>query len=403
MFLVYLLVGLFLGGFMGYFVAFLKSQKISAELTVAKTQLDEREKAIAESNLNLKSLSHEAVQAARLDLNQDATIRENAVRSLVTPLETQIRDLRTYIDQQKALVDQDYGALKLSAENLTITTTTLNSALTSSKGAGTWGELSLRRVVQHAGMLDHVDFAEQEGQSNHSEDGIGIPDMKILLTGGRMIYVDSKVPLTAYRKASAEQDPVQKNVLLAEHAKQVRNHIDNLASKKYWASSLPTPEYAIMFVPGEHFITEAFACDSDLFDYAYRKNVVLAAPSSLLVVLKSAAFTWRESARIENAENIGKAGEELLKRFIKAFGHLRNVGKGLNSAVGDFNSYISSVSHMVLPAGETLKKLLESEKEVGAIAEIDAEARPIDGKMELAWSEVAGGANDEVGGTRNNG
>lgn len=384
-----LLVGIILGLVVGYLLASSKSQKIGAELAVAKTQLEEREKALVESTASIKALSHEAVQAARLDLNQDATIRENAVRSLVSPLETQIKDLRTYIDQQKALVDQDYGALKLSAENLTITTTTLNSALTSSKGAGTWGELSLRRVVQHAGMLDHVDFAEQEGQSNHLEDGIGIPDMKILLTGGRMIYVDSKVPLTAYRKASAEQDPVQKNVLLAEHAKQVRNHIDNLASKKYWASSLPTPEYAIMFVPGEHFITEAFACDSDLFDYAYRKNVVLAAPSSLLVVLKSAAFTWRESARIENAENIGKAGEELLKRFITAFGHLRNVGKGLNSAVGDFNSYVSSVSRMVLPAGETLKKLLESEKEVGVIAEIEADARPIDGKMELAFSEVS--------------
>jgi len=384
-----LLVGIILGLVVGFLLASLKSQKLNAELAVAETQLQEREKALVEGTASIKTLSHEAVQAARLDLNQDATIRENAVRSLVTPLENQIKDLRTYIDEQKALVDQDYGALKLSAENLTLTTTTLNSALTSSKGAGTWGELSLRRVVQHAGMLDHVDFAEQEGQSNHSEDGIGIPDMKVLLTGGRVIYVDSKVPLTAYRKASAEQDLVQKNILLAEHAKQVRSHIDNLASKKYWSSTLPTPEYAIMFVPGEHFITEAFACDPDLFDYAYRKNVVLAAPSSLLVVLKSAAFTWRESARIENAENIGKAGEELLKRFITAFGHLRNVGKGLNSAVGDFNSYVSSVSRMVLPAGETLKKLLESEKEVGAIAEIEADARPIDGKMELAFTEVS--------------
>jgi DNA recombination protein RmuC len=386
-----LIVGAVIGLLAGYLVSFKKSQKISAELTVAKTQLDEREKALAESAANVKSLSHEAVQAARLDLNQDATIRENAVRSIVTPLENQIKDLRTYIDQQKALVDQDYGALKLSAENLTLTTSTLNSALTSSKGAGTWGELSLRRVVQHAGMLDHVDFAEQEGQASHSEDGIGIPDMKILLTGGRMIYVDSKVPLSAYRKASAETDAIKKNEFMAEHAKLVRGHIDNLSSKKYWSSSLPTPEYAIMFVPGEHFITEAFAFDPDLFDYAYRKNVVLAAPSSLLVVLKSAAFTWRESARIENAEKIGKAGEELLKRFVTAFGHLKNVGKGLNSAVVDFNSYVSSVSRMILPAGESLKRLLESEKEIEIPTEIEIEARELDSKMELEF------ANQDLG------
>jgi len=386
-----LIVGIVIGLLAGYLASFKKSQKLNSELTVAKTQLDEREKALAESTANVKTLSHEAVQAARSDLNQDATIRENAVRSIVTPLENQIKDLRTYIDQQKALVDQDYGALKLSAENLTLTTSTLNSALTSSKGAGTWGELSLRRVVQHAGMLDHVDFAEQEGQTSHSEVGVGIPDMKILLTGGRMIYVDSKVPLSAYRKASAETDVVKKNEFMAEHAKLVRGHIDNLSSKKYWSSSLPTPEYAIMFVPGEHFITEAFACDPDLFDYAYRKNVVLAAPSSLLVVLKSAAFTWRESARIENAEKIGKAGEELLKRFVTAFGHLKNVGKGLNSAVVDFNSYVSSVSRMILPAGESLKRLLESEKEIEIPTEIEIEARELDSKMELEF------ANQDLG------
>lgn len=376
-----LIAGIIIGLVVGYLLAYFKSQKLGAELAIAKTQLEER-------TTNIRNITHEAVQAARFDLDQDATSRENAVRSLVSPLENQINELRKYIGDQKASVDKDYGSLKSSTENLILATSTLNSALTSSKGAGTWGELSLRRVAQHAGMLNHVDFAEQESQVNLTEDGIGIPDMRIILTGGRMIYVDSKVSLTAYRQASAEQDLVTKNELLKEHAKQIRSHVDKLSSKKYWASNLSTPEYTIMFVPGEHFITEAFSCDPDLFDHAYRKNVVLAAPSSLLVVLKSAAFTWRESARIENAENIGKTGEELLKRFVTAFGHLRNVGKGLNSAVGEFNAYVSSISRMVLPAGETLKKLLESEKDVGTITEIRQEARPIDAKMELALSEI---------------
>lgn len=377
-----LVIGAVIGGLFGYLLSHTRAQKIKAQLIVAQTQLQEREIAFEESTVSLKALSHEALETARVNLNQDSKIREDAVRSIVTPLETQIRDLQTYINNQKALVDKDYGALKQSAEDLAVTTATLNSALTSSKGAGTWGELSLRRVVQHAGMLDHVDFAEQEGQESHTEQGIGFPDMKILLTGNRMIYVDSKVPLSAYRKASSESDPAKRVEFLEEHAKLVRIHINNLASKKYWASTIPMPEYTIMFVPGEHFITEAFACDPELFDYAYGKNIILSAPSSLLVVLKSAAFTWRESSRIENAENIGKAGEELLKRLITAFGHLRSTGKGLSAAASDYNSLISSLSRMVLPAGESLKKLLESEKEIGNLPEIQVEVKPLDQKLE---------------------
>lgn len=351
-----------------------------AEKTALEARLIEKESSLGDQAEAMRTLAHQAVQSAREELNQDSLAQKSAVGNLLEPVKEELEKLRKFVDEKNTAVGQEYSSLKTVTEALEISTKSLNTTLSSNRHAGSWGELTLHNIVEYAGMLEHVDFEEQESIS--ADDSFKRPDMIIKLAGGGQIAVDAKVSLVAYRRAAEESDHAAKERNLVEHAKAVKAHISRLASKKYSEMLGQSPDYVVMFVPGEHFVTDALATDGELLDYAYRNKVVLATPSTLLVVLKSAAYTWREVDQAENAKKIGAAGAELYKRLIVSFEHLSKAGKNLNAAVENFNKFGSSVTARVRPQALSLKRY------AGALDDLEYPA-PIDGVVApLALSEI---------------
>jgi DNA recombination protein RmuC len=351
-----------------------------AEKSALEARLVDRESAAGDQAEAMRTLAHQAVQSAREELNQDSLAQKSAVGNLLEPVKEELEKLRKFVDEKNTAVGQEYSSLKTVTEALELSTKSLNTTLSSNRHAGSWGELTLHNIVDYAGMLEHVDFEEQESFSD--DDSLKRPDMVIKLAGGGQIAVDAKVSLISYRRASEESDHSAKERHLGEHAKAVKAHISRLASKKYSEMLGQSPDYVVMFVPGEHFVTDALATDGELLDYAYRNKVVLATPSTLLVVLKSAAYTWREVDQAENAKKIGAAGAELYKRLIVSFEHLAKAGKNLNSAVENFNKFGSSVTARVRPQALNLKRY------AGALDDLEFPA-PIDGVVApLALSEI---------------
>jgi DNA recombination protein RmuC len=327
---------------------------LSAEKSALEARLSDKEGALGNQAEAMRTMAHQAVQSAREELNQDSLAQKSAVGNLLEPVKVELEKLRKFVDEKNTAVGQEYSSLKTVTEALELSTKSLNTTLSSNRHAGSWGELTLHNIVEYAGMLEHVDFEEQESFAD--DESLKRPDMVIKLAGGGQIAVDAKVSLISYRRAAEESDSAAKERYLGEHAKAVKAHISRLASKKYSEMLGQSPDYVVMFVPGEHFVTDALATDGELLDYAYRNKVVLATPSTLLVVLKSAAYTWREVDQAENAKKIGAAGAELYKRLIVAFEHLSKAGKNLNSAVENFNKFGSSITARVRPQAITLKR-----------------------------------------------
>ncbi|HUW77272.1 MAG TPA: DNA recombination protein RmuC [Candidatus Nanopelagicaceae bacterium] len=351
-----------------------------AEKTSLEARLADKEIAIGDQAEAMRTLAHQAVQSAREELNQDSLAQKSAVGNLLEPVKQELEKLRKFVDEKNTVVGQEYSSLKTVTEALDLSTKSLNTTLSSNRHAGSWGELTLHNIVDYAGMLEHVDFEEQESFSD--DESLKRPDMVIKLAGGGQIAVDAKVSLISYRRAAEETDHGSKERHLGEHAKAVKAHIARLASKKYSEMLGQSPDYVVMFVPGEHFVTDALATDGELLDYAYRNKVVLATPSTLLVVLKSAAYTWREVDQAENAKKIGAAGAELYKRLIVSFDHLAKAGKNLNSAVDNFNKFGSSLTARVRPQALNLKRY------AGALDDLEYPA-PIDGVVtQLSLGEV---------------
>jgi len=357
---------------------------LAAEKAALEARLQDKEASVGEQTEVMRTLAHQAVQSAREELNQDSLAQKDAVGTLLNPVKEELEKLRKFVDEKNTAVGQEYSSLKTVTEALELSTKSLNTTLSSNRHAGSWGELTLHNIVDYAGMLEHVDFEEQESFSD--DDSLKRPDMVIKLAGGGQIAVDSKASLVAYRRAAEESDQAAKERHLVDHAKAVKAHISRLASKKYSDMLGQSPDYVVMFVPGEHFVTDALATDGELLDYAYRNKVVLATPSTLLVVLKSAAYTWREVDQAENAKKIGAAGAELYKRLSVSFEHLARAGKNLNAAVDNFNKFGNSVTARVRPQALSLKKY------TGALDDLEYPA-PIDGVVApLALVEIV----DEV-------
>ena len=348
---------------------------LSAEKSALEARLIEKESSQGEQVETMRTLAHQAVQSAREELNQDSVAQKSAVGNLLLPVKEELEKLRKFVDEKNTAVGQEYSSLKTVTEALELSTKSLNTTLSSNRHAGSWGELTLHNIVDYAGMLEHVDFEEQESISD--EDSLKRPDMVIKLAGGGQIAVDAKVSLIAYRRAAEESDHLAKERALVEHARAVKTHVSKLASKKYSDMLGQSPDYVVMFVPGEHFVTDALATDGELLDYAYRNKVVLATPSTLLVVLKSAAYTWREVDQAENAKKIGEAGAELYKRLIVSFDHLSKVGKNLNSAVENFNKFGSSVTSRVRPQAQSLKRFAAALDDLEYPTTIEAVVTPL--------------------------
>ena len=286
-------------------------------------------------------------------------------------LSDQVHDL----DRQRAAWQ---GEFHQHVSDLRRETHSLSTALRRPQVRGRWGELHLRRAVELAGLVDRCDFSEQV----RLEDGSLRPDVVIHLVGGRQLVVDAKVPLDAYLDATSTDDEAEREVALQRHARQLRSHIDGLSSKQYWRSLPETPEFVVLFMPAESFLAAALTTDGSLIEYATTRQVVLATPTTLIALLRTVSHGWSHEALADQAREIHRLGRDLHDRLGTLNGHLDQVGRSLNAAVGHYNQAVGSLESRVLVAARRFTELSVVDDELAAPRQVDAAARSV-GPTEL--------------------
>lgn len=268
-----------------------------------------------------------------------------------TEFKKRVADIEKVRAEDKSAIQEQVKAIGESLHRNTAETGKLVNALTAPKGGGRWGEMTLRNVMEQAGLSGHCDFNEQV--NDETEEGRQRPDAVIHLPGGRQIVVDSKVSLEAYMAAASAEDPTQRNVHLKSHATNVQRHVDTLASKRYQANLDERVDFVAMFIPGENFFAAALEHAPDLLERAYSKNVIVTTPSTLIGLAKTVAYVWRQEKMTENAREAAQLGQQLYERIATMASHIEKLGKSLNSSVGHFNAMNSSLDKRVMP---TMKK-----------------------------------------------
>ncbi len=305
-------------------------------------------------------------EGARLQAQQD-----NRILQMLAPVQETLRGMQNKVNELELERASQYGALnqqllsaRQSEEQLRSTAESLASALRSNSVRGVWGETQLRNVVEAAGLIERVDFDVQSSLS--SDSGRGRPDMIVRLPGGKSIAVDAKVPFTSYLEAStiavtaSGEDGARRSLLIAQHVRAVRSHIDTLAGKAYWSGLAASPELVIAFIPSESLISSALEADPALLDYAFGKRVALASPVTLWSVLKTVAFSWQQDILTEDAKRLFDLGKELYGRLATLSEHADKLRRSIEATVTSYNQFANSLETRVLVTGRKLNSLDES-------------------------------------------
>jgi len=338
---------------------------------------------LAEQRLSASTVKNEEVLAQR----------EQAFRSLVEPLQKSLEQVQVQVVDAEAKrlqgqtqLTEQLRQLELVNAELRKGTGDLVTALRSSQTRGAWGELQLRRVVEAAGMLRHVDFVEQASVT--TSDGTQRPDMVVRLAGGKNVVVDAKVAFVGYLEAQQAEDPVQREARLDAHVRHMRKHMEDLASKRYWDQFAPAPEFVVMFVPAEVFLSAAAERDATLLEDAVRRNVIIATPMTLVALLRTVAYAWRQDALAKNAAEVLKVGKELHSRLVTMTKHITSTGAGLERATKAYNQMIGSLERNVLTSARRMVALdvVDEKDAIEELKGIEEVPRPIT-KPELLAAE----------------
>ncbi|MGH8889776.1 MAG: DNA recombination protein RmuC [Acidothermaceae bacterium] len=324
-------------------------------------------------------LAQQTLKQATTVADGDLAKRQQAIEALVNPLRESLTKVETQmldVEKQRATA---YGELRQqveimgkSSEKLQQETTQLVAALRAPQTRGAWGEHQLRQVVEFAGMVEHCDFSEQN--STTTADGVLRPDLVVRLAGGKHVVVDAKVSIIGFLDAMGATDDTTRTEHLRRHARHLRDHIDRLGAKSYWELLPNTPEFVVMFVPADTFLNAALEQEPALLQHAFEKNVVIATPATLVALLRTVAYTWRQEALAENAHDVLKLGRELYSRLATMGDHVDKLGRQLNSAVDSYNKTVSSLEGRVLVTARRLVDLkvttdaLEAPKQVELVA-----------------------------------
>lgn len=330
-------------------------------------------------------LAEERLKRSASDGEQALAKREEAVKSLVDPLTKAVELVRSEVLQaekariegQGALVEQMRNVAEVSTD-LRNGTADLVTALRSSQTRGAWGELQLRKVVESAGMINRVDFTEQAQVT--TEDGeLQRPDMVINLAGGKRVVVDSKVAFLGFLEAQQSDDAAYREQRLDAHVRHMRKHVDDLAGKKYWNQFEPAPEFVVMFVPAEAFLSAALERAPELLEYAVQKNVIIATPTTMLALLRTVAYAWRQESLAENAQKVLTVGKELYARLVTMTQHVTKMGRSLESATKDYNRLIGSLERNVLTSARRMVELdvIDEKDRIAEPRGIEEVPRPI--------------------------
>ncbi|GAA0718525.1 DNA recombination protein RmuC [Dactylosporangium roseum] len=375
--LLLVLVGLVVGAALGWFAARSRSavERAKLEATLQATRDGE-----ARLESSLRALTFEA-RAQTQDAVADAVA---PLHETLQRYERRVAELeRDRVGAYESLREQVRAMHQVSGE-LRTETRQLVSALRTPQVRGRWGEHQLRRIVEAAGMLEHCDFEEQVTAA--TDGGAQRPDLVVRLHGGRQVVVDAKAPLEGYLSAMEARDEAARNTALKQHAKHLRAHVDALAGKAYWAAFEPAPEFVVLFVPADTFLDAALQRDPALLEHAFARNVVLATPATLVALLRTIAYGWRQESLAHNALAVHRTGRELYARLSTMGDHLAKVGTALSGAVTSYNRAVGSLESRVLVSARKLAELGISSDDLPAPSQVEVAPRNLQ-SPELVDSE----------------
>src|SRR5271169_6293440 len=409
-----LLLGLLLGIVMGAAIGFLYARgrlATAAAEASARARAAEQRAALVDGHLaeRFEALSAQALdastarflevaegrlQAANANAAGELETRRAAVEHLIGPLketlarvEDQLRESDAARTRSHAALAEQVAIARQTSEQLRAQTQALVTALRRPEARGRWGELQLRRVVELAGMSARCDFDEQVAVA--TPDGMLRPDMVVRLAGGKNIVVDSKVSLAAYLEAAESDAEDVRTARMEAHARHLREHVDRLAGKAYWAALSSAPEFVILFIPGEAFLAPALEHDPGLLEYALTRKVHIATPTTLVTMLRTAQYAWQQAALADNARAVFDLGRQLYERIAGLGGHVDRLGRALGKAVSTYNQAVGSLESRVLPTARRLNELGVVEGELTTPALVEETTRALSAP-ELVAAEPVG-------------
>lgn len=339
---------------------------------------------------NFLRLAEQNLSAHQEKAKRELSERERAVENLVRPIRDAISQSQNQIAELEKARSEAYGGIRsqlemmqLDQKSLAQETQNLVNALRRPQVRGRWGEITLRRLVELAGMVEHCDFQEQVHGTG--DERIVRPDMIVRMPDRRELVVDVKTPLDAYLEAVEAKDDVQHKLGMERHARNVREHIRKLASKSYWEQFSNSPDFVILFIPGDQFLSAALDEDPELIESALSQRIILATPTSFVALLKAVAYGWRQLALAENAEEIRGLAEDLYGRLSVFVSHLNKVGRQLASSVDSYNRAVGSLERKVLPGARKFTELgIHPKRELESVEPLESLPRSMieDGGIE---------------------
>jgi DNA recombination protein RmuC len=350
---------------------------------LASTFSELSNEALSRNNNSFLKLAEENLKRFQSEAKADLSSREKAIEQLVKPINEALQQTSKQIHEIEKERKESYGSLRSTIDSMTksqqqlqLETQNLVQALRRPEVRGQWGEMTLRRLAELSGMVAHCDFFEQT--HTNTETGSIRPDMIVKLPEKRDIIVDAKTPLDAYLSAIQAKEDSQRQKELKRHAQVIRSRVKELSRKNYWAEYSNSPEFVVLFIPGEQFLAAALEVDPALLEDSMSQNIILATPTNFIALLRAVSYGWKQQALAENAENIRELGETLYKRLATFGSHLESLGKSLGSSVNHFNKAVGSLERQVIPGARKFTEMgISSKSEISELPPIEQQPRQV--------------------------